>query len=176
MTKGKKWQRRVLSVLLGVLLILFGLLFFTGAGKDVQNLWRNGTIQALLEPELKRQYAADQIGNLKAIRTALLLYHDSEGQFPQANGWMDAIEPRITASDMAGSEAKKKLVRPDLTGTPKAFGYALNDKVAGKYKDDAGPRSILVYESHQTGRNSHGNPEKDRKGYAVSVDGTILKP
>jgi hypothetical protein len=176
MTKGKKWQRRILSVFLGALLILLGLLLFTGAGKDVQNLWRNGTIQALLEPDVKRQYAADQVGNLKAIRTALLLYHDSEGQFPQANGWMDAIEPRITASDMTGSEAKKKLIRPDLAGTSNAFGYALSDKVAGKYKDDAGAKSILIYESHQTARNAHGNPEKDRQGYAVSVDGTILKP
>jgi hypothetical protein len=160
---------------LGVVVVALGLLLFTGAGKDFQNLWRNGTIPSLLFPAKKRTYSAGNESNLKAIYTALMLYHESEGQFPTAGGWMDAIEPRIRANDMEASEAKKKLARPDLGDGQ--FGYAMNDAASAKYKDDVGPATtVLIYESKQTGRNAHGDPKTDRDGYAITVDGTILKP
>jgi len=149
---------------------------FTGPGQDLQNFWRNGAIGALLFPPPKRKYTAGNETNLKALQTALMLYHESEGQFPQAAGWMDAIEPRIRTFDMELSEAKKKLVRPDLAGKEGEFGYALNDAASGKYKDDVGGKAILVFESKATARNAHGDPAKDREGYAIAVDGTLLKP
>ncbi|MGV3615908.1 MAG: hypothetical protein ACO1SV_11285 [Fimbriimonas sp.] len=162
---------------LGLVVVVALLTAFTPPGKAVQDLWRNGAIQALFFPEPKRTYDATNESNLEALHTALLLYHDSEGQFPAGNGWMDAIQPRIATSDLAKGEAEKKLVRPDLAGQADKFGYALNAKAAGKYKDDVGDgKTVLIYESKATGRNASGDPVTDRDGMAVTIDGTILKP
>ena len=151
-------------------------LVMTGGWRDLVNFWKNGTIQAIVFPPPKRTYDASNEENLKALRTALMLFHDSEDKFPDAKGWMDAIEPRITASDMAPGESQKKLIRPDLSGKTGSFGYALNLKAAGKYKDDVGdPKAILVYESKQTARNAAGDPATDRDGMAITVDGTLLR-
>ncbi len=175
MKKGRKVLRRMGIGLLGVVVIAVAFLFLTGAGKDVRNLWSNGALPALIFKPADRAYDANTDGNLKAIRTGLMLYHESEGQFPLAAGWMDAIENRIRASDMPGDEAKKKLIRPDLAKSSGQFGYALNDKAGGKYKDDVGAKTVLVYESKQVGRNAHGDPATDRSGAAITVDGTILR-
>ncbi|AIE83380.1 hypothetical protein [Fimbriimonas ginsengisoli] len=174
MAKGKLGKRLGVGCL-GLLLVVGALLAFTGPGHDIQNMWRNGAIGAILFPEKQRTYTATNEQNLRAIHTALMLYHDSEGQFPQASGWMDAIEPRIRTSDMDASEAKKKLIRPDLAGKPGEFGYEMNDAASGKYKDDAGAKTPLIFESKPTSRNAHGDPVKDRDGYAITVDGTLLK-
>ena len=158
-------------------MVLSLLIALTGPGRDIQNLWRNGAIQALLFAPPKRTYDASNEANLKALHTALLLYHDSEGQFPAANGWMDAIEPRITTSDLAPGESAKKLVRPDLAGKAGQFGYALNANAAAKYKDDVGgPDAVLVYESKQTTRNASGDPATDRDGMAITIEGKLLSP
>ncbi len=162
---------------LGLIAVGVGALAVTGFGKDLINLWRNGTLQAALFPPPKRTYTATNEENLRALHTALLLYHDSEGQFPTGNGWMDAIQPRLQTSDMASGEGLKKLVRPDLMGQAEKFGYALNAAAAGKYRDDVGdPKTPLIYESRQTTRNAAGDPKVDRDGMAIAVDGTILKP
>lgn len=172
--KGRKVWRRIGSGLVGCSVVFVGFLFLTGPGKDIRNLWSNGTIPSLLFPPANRPYSANAEGNLKAIRTALMLYHDSEGQFPQGAGWMDAIENRMTASDMTGAESKKKLIRPDLANSPNEYGYALNDKASGKYKDDVGAKTVLVYESKQVERNAHGDAAKDKSGAGITVDGTIV--
>lgn len=152
------------------------MLTVSGVGKDLVNLWKNGTLQAVLMPGPKRQYTASNEANLRAMHTALMLYHDSEGQFPAADGWMDAIKNRLKAYDLASGEAEKKLIRPDLAGKADAYGYAINTAAAGKYKDDVGgPKTPFIYESHQTTRNASGDPQKDRDGWAIAVDGTILK-
>lgn len=172
----KRRAGRIILTVVGVLVLLtIGFLFATPQGKDFRNLWSNGAIQALLFPSGNRKYSASGQQNLVSIRTALMLYEDSEGRFPMGSGWMDAIENRITASDMTGAESHKKLVRPDLAGKPGEFGYAINDQAAGKYRGDAGAKTILVYESKRTGRNAHGNPAGDRDGMAIAVDGTIVK-
>jgi hypothetical protein len=175
MAKGRALKRVGIGCL-GLVVVLAALVAFTGPGKDVQNLWRNGAIQALLFPPAKRTYTATNESNLKALHTALMLYHESEGQFPAANGWMDAIGPRIATSDMAAGESEKKLVRPDLAGKANEFGYGLNAKAAGKYKDDVGDgKTLLIYESKQTARNAAGDPATDRDGMAITIDGTIVR-
>ena len=106
-----------------------------------------------------------------------MLYHESEGQFPVAKGWMDAIQNRMRASNMSPEEAQKKLVRPDLM-PPKAgvFGYAMNDALSGKYKGDIkNPKTVLVFESIQTDRNAHGDPSTAKGRMGVAIDGSIVR-
>jgi len=159
--------------LLIVLVVFFGL---TGPGRDIVNLWRNGSIQSLLEGSKKRTYNANNEQNLTALRTAMMLYHESEGQFPDSKGWMEAVKNRIKAEDMETKEAEKKLVRPDLQGKAGEYGYSMNDAASQKYKDDISKSTILLYESKQTARNAHGDAKTDRDGYAITVDGKLLKP
>jgi hypothetical protein len=175
MSKGQKIKRAGVGCL-GISVVLAVLIGFTPPGHALQDLWKNGAIQALIFPPENEKYTAGHEENLKAMHTALMLYHESEGQFPAANGWMDAIEPRIATSDLAPGEAEKKLIRPDLAGKPNEFGYALNAKAAGKYKDDVGDsKTILLYESKQPARNASGDPTADRSGMAVAIDGSIIK-
>ncbi|MBC8063858.1 MAG: hypothetical protein H7Y17_03445 [Chlorobia bacterium] len=133
-------------------------------------------LDALSKPE-KHAYSATSEKNLKAIYQGMMLYHESEGQFPDASGWMDAIENRLQSNDLAKGEGAKKLIRPDLGGNPGEFGYAMNDAASAKYKDDVKDPSNtpLVFESKATSRNEHGDPEKSRSGLAITVDGKILK-
>ncbi|MEZ0326130.1 MAG: hypothetical protein ACAH95_09500 [Fimbriimonas sp.] len=159
-----------------------GFLFLTEPGKAYRDIWRTGAVQAAIAGTEMRQYNATTEANLRAIHTALMMYHDSEGQFPLAEGWMDAIQNRIGTADMEGSEAQKKLISPSLQGQPNQFGYAMNDKASGKYKDDLDPNIPLVFDSSDTSRNAHGSPEKlapnpPRAGQnlAISVSGKLQK-
>lgn len=169
-----KLKKRLGMGCLGIVVIGGVVLAFTPQGHLVLNLFKNGAIQAAVMPAAKRTYTATNEANLKAIYTALKLYHDSEGQFPKGDGWMDAIQNRIRADDMSKEEAAKKLIRPDLMGQTGQYGYELNDAAAGKYKDDLPKDTILVFESKQTGRNAHGNPQKEREGAAITVNGQVL--
>jgi hypothetical protein len=158
-----------------VVLILVAVVFpFTGFGRSFLDLWHIGLIQAAISSPDDRKYDASRQGNLKAIYTALMLYHDSEGQFPVSSGWMDAIENRIQTIDMKKEEAQKKLIRPDLVSQPGAFGYSMNDAASGKYKGDLkDPKTVLVFESDQTVKNAHGTPPNDKHKMAVTIDGTV---
>jgi hypothetical protein len=158
------------------------LLFTTEPGRAIRDIWGTGAIQAAVGGKEMREYNATTESNLKAIHTALMLYHDSEGQFPEASGWMDAIQNRLLVNDMTGEEAAKKLVSPSLQGKTGQFGYAMNDKAGAKYKDDIDPKMPLVFDSSDTARNAHGSPDtlapkppRDGQNLAVAVDGTILK-
>lgn len=130
-----------------------------------------------MSTEPKHAYSATSEQNLKAIYQAMMLYHESEGQFPEASGWMDAIDNRLKSNDLEKGEEKKKLIRPDLLGQNGKFGYAMNPAASAKYKDDIkdGAKTPLIFESKETVRNANGDPEKSRDGLAISVDGTILK-
>lgn len=168
------------------LLLLAGLL---GAGwfygPTVYTLAKAGMFEQVLNPRELREYQGNSIDNLKAIHLALSLYHESEGQFPFGEGWMDALEPFYRTDDMSAEEAKKKFVNPLLpSGTKDGFGYALNDVASGKYKDDVPTpaRTPLVFDSMDLKRNAHGTPEKllpnpPRQGgnMGISVSGEILK-
>ncbi len=148
-------------------------------GPTLRDLYRGGFFNSVGT----RQYKGTLDENLKAIRTALMLYHDSEGQFPNSAGWMDAIRTRIRTDDLSGAEAEKKLMDPAYGGKPNVYGFAMNDAASGKYKDDIKDKKApLIFESQSTARNAHGDPKKDapnpphRGGdYGITVDGVIVK-
>lgn len=150
-------------------------LWITPAGRAIRNLWQNGTIQAVLTEPDKVEYSATNEANLKALYTAMMLYHDSEGQFPKADGWMDAIQNRITSSDLKEGEGAKKLHNPALK--PGDYGYAMNDIASGKYKEDVKEKdAVLIFESSETVRNAHGDPTKNRRkgGKGITLAGKIV--
>lgn len=169
-----------------------GLLFLAGIlgagwyyGPTVYSLAKAGLFEQVLNPRELREYRGTSMDNLKAMHLALSLYHESEGQFPLGEGWMDALEPFYRTDDMRAKEADKKFVNPLLPPEAKGgFGYALNDAAAGKYKDDIPTpvKTPLVFDSLDTRRNAHGTPEKllpnpPRQGgnLGISVTGEILK-
>ncbi len=128
-------------------------------------------------PPPKHEYSATSEENLKALYQAMSMYHDSEGQYPEANGWMDAISNRLKTNDLQKGEEMKKLVRPDLLEQDGKYGYAMNDAASAKYKDDIKDpaKTPLLFESKTTEKNAHGDPKESRIGMAITVDGTILK-
>lgn len=160
-----------------VLLILLGVGVWLYGG-TIRDLAKQGILQDLFRGEDRRAWVATSEQNLKALHVALMLYHDSEGQFPQGPGWMDAIENRLRTGDLSKEEAEKKLIRPDLAGQPGKFGYGLNAAAGGKFKDDVGdPKTPLIFESESTDRNASGAPDATRRagGLAIAIDGTILR-
>lgn len=168
-TKSRKGRKIGCSI---VAVILLAVTWF--AGPPLLDLGRGGFLSCAPP---KHEYSATSEQNLKAIYQAMMLYHESEGQFPEASGWMDAIGNRISSNDLKKGEEKKKLIRPDLLGQDGKFGYAMNPAASAKYKDDVKDPSTtpLIFESKETARNANGDPEKSRDGLAISVDGTILK-
>jgi len=172
--KPPKKRRKGCLVVLGVLALAFicAAIFY---GPTLWDLYKTYG-DALFKPE-KQKYSATSESNLQALFQGLRLHHDSEGQFPNADRWMDDIENRLKSNNLAKGEAEKKLIRPDLLGQAGKFGYAMNDAVSGKYSGDVSKpgETILIYESKQNGRNAHGDPTNDRDGLAITVDGTILK-
>ena len=126
--------------------------------------------EGYFDKTVKREYKGDSTANLKAIRTALLLYQDSEGAMPMAESWMDAAWKRLQTADMEDDEAKKKLKRdPDSA----EFGYAFNEAVGGKHTLDVPKTTILVFESTESEWNAHGKPENPG-AKAITVDGKII--
>lgn len=163
-------RRAAIGCLSVVVLLIAG--SFTPFGKAVVDLLPMAV--SLVLPKAPRQYDATSAGNLRSIYTALTLYESSEGAFPSGS-WMDAIQNHLRTSDMSTEEAAKKLVRPDLAGKPGAYGYSLNDAVAGKYHGDIkDPKTILVFESAETTKNAQGDPSKAKGRMAVTVDGSIV--
>jgi hypothetical protein len=172
-------RRKGCWIALGLTVIAFGGLSLSGPGQALFDLLRGGVLQGYLMKGGERRYETDRLGNLQAIHTALMLYHDSEGQFPLAEGWMDAIANRLQGGDLTPEEAAKKLVRPELANRPGAHGYALNSAAAGKFKDDVGdPTTVLVFESKSVAKNAQGDPLVDNleSGYVVRINGTAGSP
>lgn len=165
-----KWvSRRKRNILLGLGLITAGAVI--GVGWIVKPLIDRG----FFETATPDKYVAGREANLKAIHNALMLYHDSEGQFPAANGWLDAIRPRMQTNKMTAQEAETKIIRPDLAGKPGAFGYALNVAAAEKYKDDVGRTStVLVYESIDERANAAGDPELSAGRLGITIEGKLV--
>ena len=183
MAFGRRILRRVGLGCLTLVILALALLFLTKSGQEVRDLVSHGFLNEYLSPEESRKYNASNLQNLKNLFTAMSLYHESEGQFPSANGWMDALKSYGAASDLAKGEAEKRFVAPEFSGKPGQFGYAMNDALSGKYKGDIkDPKTPLLFDSNDTSRNAHGDPRKllpspARAGgnLAVAVDGTILK-
>jgi len=154
--------KRAKRVLLFVVGVFAGVLGYLGIrfGPALIDFVNAGWIGGVKEVE-QREYHGSSLENLKAIHTALMLYHDSEGAFPPAATWMDVTKLRLKTRDLSEEESMKKLKNP-LLSNPKEWGYAINDAAAGKYKDDiAEPdKTPLVFDSSDTGWNAHGDPEK----------------
>jgi hypothetical protein len=164
---GKKWVR---YGLVGIGLLLVGLAVWVGPVLVAAK--RAG----LLDATEAEKYQPSREANLKAIATALNLVHDSDGAYPKAENWMDAIGNRLQRNGMTPAEAQSKLTRPGLDPAAGQFGYAYNRKVAGKYRDDLPNKDeFLVTESRTLTRNfaSDGNLESELWG--VTVQGKLVK-
>lgn len=174
--RGKKRLKNFLFWSLGLFLVcLVGL--YLWIGPTFLTAWRRGFFDQTPE----RTYTATQEGNLKALYTALMSYHDSEGHFPAGSEWMDAISNRLHSADMSQTESDKKLVDPALKGS--GFGWAFNDEAGGKYIDDVPnkAKTLLLFSSSDTARNAHGLPKgllpkKARAGgnIGITVTGQIV--
>lgn len=154
-------KKRLLGCAGFLLVLLLGAALFYGPA--IRDLWKEGIIQAFFEKDAKRKYDSNTRDNLKALHTALMLYHESEGQFPYAEGWMDAIKSRIQTNDLTAKEAAKKF----------EGGYGLNDAASGHYKGDLTPVTILLFESSDKKWNSHGIPPKS--GLGIDIKGEIVQ-
>lgn len=131
-------------------------------------LYRKGVFEQIPE----REYVATNEANLRALRTAMLLYHDAEDQFPVASGWMDAIKISLRTNDLKDGEELKKLSRPGAAAGE--YGYAINGAIGGKYKGDVLPSTVLIFESVSQAYNAVGDPAKDGSGKGITLDGKIV--
>lgn len=173
MNSGKKKAGKVVLGIVVAGLAVAGYLF----GPTVAALWKAGFFSDVK----KSEYVGTSKDNLRRLYTAMMLYHESEGQFPAAEGWMDAIENRLQTADLKDGEGKKKLHNP-LLGED-SYGYAMNSLASGKYVDDLpeGKKTILLFDSSKTSRDASGDPKLDvpnpaRQGgnLAILADGTLL--
>ena len=156
-----------------LVIVALGVVFLTPFGKALRDLQSHGVIENLAAKSPERVVTGDTEARLRALRTALDLYHDSEDKYPEASGWTEAAELRLKADDLAKGQDAAQLVRPGA----KAFGYALNARAAGKYRDDVGPKStILLYESKRETADAVGDPAKDGLpgGKGITVEGKVV--
>lgn len=169
MTNRKRWLLGIYSLIAGMVVAL-GYYFLAP-------LWHVLHGAGVFDKQEMRKYQGSNEENLKAIYTAMMKYHESEGQFPDAAKWMDELKPRIRTNDLTESEAEKKLVFPAYLGQPGKFGYAMNDAAAAKFKKDLNPKTPLIFDSSDLKWDAHGDPKKIpmKGGEAIAVDGTILK-
>lgn len=180
-------RKKVLFGCATAFLIAFGIFWFFW-GATIVDAWNKGIIQDLwdraIHGDKKRNYAGSNMDNLKAQYTAMMLYHESEGGFPESSGWMDAIQRFLKAGDMTEEEAQKKMIYPGFWGQSGKFGYGMNNAASKKYKDDV-PKpneTLLIFDSAKTEKNAHGepkamlpNPPRDGRNHGVTIDGTVKK-
>ncbi|HTQ10834.1 MAG TPA: hypothetical protein VMI31_12230 [Fimbriimonadaceae bacterium] len=167
----KKWFKRGSGVALLLAVVFIGVYY----GPLFYGLWQRGFFD---RGSAKKQYEGTSIDNLKFMRTALMGYEESEGQFPIAGGWMDAIENRLSTDDLKKGEGMKKLVYPEYEGQAGKYGYAFNDAMSGKYKGDVrDTKAPMVFESTATEKNAHGDPAKLRRpgGLGITMGGQIVR-
>lgn len=177
-----RWPKRLAYVLGTLVALVLGFLYLTSPGGAVRDIWRSGIVQEVLSEPEKRAYHATTEGNLRAIYTALKLYNESEGAYPDSRHWMDAIHNRLEVNDMTAAEAQKKLVSPAFAKSPGQYGYAMNDAASMKYAGDLDPKMPLVFDSSDASRNAHGdpgslapNPPRAGENMAITVDGSLIK-
>ncbi len=157
------------SCLVGCLVVIALLVagYFLAGPSTVLALFKTAVYakkEGFLDPEQQRQWEGTSKQNLQALQTAILKYADSEGQFPKADSWMDAIQPYIKTADLSEEEAKKKFVNPLLQPAKAGvYGYAMNDALSEKLVEDVKDpqRVVLLFDSAKAGWNAHGDPKKD---------------
>jgi hypothetical protein len=168
--RKRGWWKWVLGGLAAVILVV--VVVFWDLIKVMGSPQARGFIE---EPE-QVAYQGDSHENLKAIRTALLLYHDNEDRFPMATGWMDAIKGQLRTGDLKDGEELKKLKNPKAGALgPTESGYAMNSAFVGKFKDEGGKDSnVLVFESADKKWDAVGMPSgAGREG--ITLGGEIVK-
>lgn len=147
-------------------------------GPALRDLARLG----VFDRPVRRAHVGTSEENLRAIYTALMLYHQSEEMLPYAEGWMDAVAPRLRTDDLQPGAERDRLRNPLLDPGPDEYGYAMNSALSGKFLGDIEDpsRTILVFDSRDTRWNAHGDPralapDPPRPGgnLAVTVDGTV---
>jgi hypothetical protein len=140
--------------------------------KGVFALFRSGFAQGLMKPE-KTEYQGSTEANIKALRTALLLYHENEDQFPAANGWMDAMKNQVKTNSLKPGEELKKF-KVDGVG-PEEFGFAMSDIASQKNKTKLKPDDVLVFVSKDKRWNAHGKPDDIGAGFAITLEGKLVR-
>jgi len=169
MNPKKRWLLAIYGLIAGMLVALIYMF--------VIPLWHLIHGSGVLDEVVMRKYQGTNEDNLKALRTAMMKYHESEGKFPDSGRWMDLLKTRVRTNDMAESEAEKKFVFPAYAGKPGKYGYAMNITASGKYQGDLPPKTPLIFNSTDTKWNASGDPKKlePKGGEAITVDGTVLK-
>lgn len=176
MSRGKKW-----GIALAILAVIGVLVYQFTPARELYIMWRAGSF----DKGAKIKYEGNLEDNLKKLHAALMLYHESEGQFPDSKGWMDAIKNRVRTGNMEDSEAMKKFMDPSAqNGQSDVYGIAMNDAASAKYKDDIKDpsKTPLLFVSSDLKWNAHGSPEKllpsparGSGNLAITVDGKIIK-
>jgi len=142
-------------------LVLLGGLAYAGwrFGPAAYDLWKGGY---LFNEKEKRGDQGTSKENLKALYTAMMLYHASEDAFPPADVWMDRIKPYLRTGDLSPEEALKKFRNPLIRPAgDDVYGYAMNDAFSSKHREDVedAERQPLVFDSREPVWNAHGKPE-----------------
>lgn len=166
MSNGRK-----VAIGIGAVLAVLAAAWLVQVGKAALDAKKAG----LLDDVQTDKYQVGRENNLKAIQAALLSSAESEGKLPDAKGWMDQALIRLKTGDISEQEAKDKLKVPGLAASD--YGYAINDKLAGKPLDaQAAAETVLVFESKDKSWNAHGDPEKDAVtgGKGVTVSGKVV--
>ncbi len=136
-----------------------------------------GKVQLQKSP--RRLYTADRNENLQSLHTALMLYLDNEGHFPEAGSWMDAIRKNLRPSDMLEGEEVKKLKNPAITGglSEEEYGYRFNKALSFKDRSSVDkPTTIVVEESPDDLKyNAAGTPKAGKGTRAIAADGSIVQ-
>lgn len=128
-------------------------------------------VRALLEKPKETKYAGSVDLNLQELHKAILLTHENEGQFPEADKWMDQVKPSIRTNEMKEEEAIKKFLDP----TQENGHFALNEAVSGKYKGDLNAKTPLLFQVASGAWNAHAPVASAIKGSrAIAIDGTLL--
>lgn len=172
-------KKRVILMIVGAVVLVLGYIY---VGPLIQ--LANGLVKkGVLEKAENRTYSGGTADNLRALYTAIMFVHESDGQFPDASKWMDAVKMRIQSGDMTAEESQKKLLDPALGGKQGAYGFAMNDACSNKYKGDLkDPKTILLFESSDTKWNAHGDPtamapkppRSGQQNLAITVGGDVV--
>jgi hypothetical protein len=148
------------------------LLWITLTWSGVISLFRNGFAQGLMKPK-KTEYVGSTEANIKALRTALMLYHDNEDQFPAADGWMDAVKNQLKSNELKPGEEMKKFKVDGVSSSE--FGFALSDSASQMNKAKLKPDDVLVFVSRDRRWNAHGRPADLGAGLAITLDGKLTR-
>jgi hypothetical protein len=130
-----------------------------------------------LEPVEQREVTVDSAASLQRIHKALLLYAESEGALPAAEGWMDAAWLRIKTADMKEDEAKKMFKTSESQGEGE-YGFAFSQELSQADPFGGDQARTLVFEAAGAKWNeSRPSPSPDPAGKlrGITVEGNLVR-